>query len=96
MIIHKGKPHAFGTKPVPELLHTIYITYEVCNKPHLPATCHNLRISCRDAGPTDCRPDHANVHVGEEKSHTSATNQTGDIDIARMCSLGPLLLPTVR
>jgi hypothetical protein len=26
MIIHKGKPLAFGTKPVPEMLHTIYIS----------------------------------------------------------------------
>jgi len=96
MIIHKGKPQAFGTKPVPELLHTIYITSEICYKPHWPAWCHTLRINCKDTGPTDHRPDHTNVHAGKEKSLISARNQTGDIAIARICSLGPLLLSIVR
>jgi len=48
MIIHKGTPQAFGTKRIPELLHTIYIYPKVCNMPHWPAWCHNLLISCRE------------------------------------------------
>lgn len=47
-IIHKGKPQAFEAKPVPELLHTIYISPRVRNMPHWPARCHTLRISCRE------------------------------------------------
>lgn len=48
MIIHRTKPLAFGTKPAPELLHTIYISPKVCNKPQWPAWCRNLRISYRE------------------------------------------------
>lgn len=48
MTIHKTKPIAFGTKTAPELLHTIYISHKVCNKPHWPAWCHNLCINCRE------------------------------------------------
>jgi hypothetical protein len=46
----------------------------------------------RDAGPMDCRLDNTDVHVGEEKSLTSARNQTGDIAIARMCCFGPTFI----
>lgn len=59
----------------------------------VPYPTHQLQ---RDAGPMDCRLDNTDVHVGEEKSLNSARNQTGDISIARMCCLGPLLQPILR